>query len=68
MLSDDLRIAFDAAKYRLNTKGRDRGYGDKLDVRAEGVTLEFVEEIVNVPPISTNEIAHADDRLPAATP
>jgi len=51
LLSDDPRIALDAAKYRLNTKGRHRGYGEKLDVKAEGVTLEFIEEIVNVPPV-----------------
>jgi hypothetical protein len=61
LLSDDLRIALDAAKYRLNTKGRHRGYGEKLDVRAEGVTLEFIEEIVNVPPASTQEASSASD-------
>ena len=68
LLSDDLRIAFNAAKYRLNTKGRHRGYGEKLDIKAEGVTLEFIDEIVNVPPAELNEMAHADDRPPAATP
>ena len=67
MLSEDERIALDAAKYRLNTKGRYRGYGEKLDVRAEGVRLEFIEEIVTVP-ADLNEMAHADDRPPAATP
>ena len=67
ILSEDERIALDAAKYRLNTKGRYRGYGEKLDVRAEGVRLEFIEEIVTVP-ADLNEMAHADDRPPAATP
>src|SRR5262249_46489003 len=35
MLSDDPRIALDAAKYRLNTKGRHCGYGEKLDIKTE---------------------------------
>jgi hypothetical protein len=68
LLSEDPRLAFEAAKYRLNTKGRHRGYGEKLDIKAEGVTLEFIDEIVNVPPAELNEMAHADDRPPAATP
>jgi hypothetical protein len=61
LLSDDPRLAFEAAKYRLNTKGRHRGYGEKLDVRAEGVTLEFIEEIVDVPPNSPQAEAPAQD-------
>jgi hypothetical protein len=65
LLSDDPRIALDAAKYRLNTKGRHRGYGEKLDVSAEGVRLEFIEEIVDVLPVSTHEANGSASHPPA---
>jgi hypothetical protein len=62
-------LAFEAAKYRLNTKGKHRGYSEKIDVE-HGVgrsILELVHEIATVP-ADLNEMAHADDRPPAATP
>ena len=65
MVGEDPRLAFEAAKYHLNTKGRDRGYGNKLGVKAEGVSLEFIEEIVDVPPASTQQAEDSAPRPPA---
>jgi hypothetical protein len=64
LLSEDMRLALDAAKFRLNTKGRHRGYSEKVDVE-HGVgksILELVHEIVTVP-ADVNGTPNDDNRL-----
>jgi hypothetical protein len=55
MLSDDKRLAMQAAMYRLNTKGKHRGYAQKVEVeQLERVQLQTVVEIVDAPDTSND--------------